>query len=375
MTIENQLETLIESKDVAVDTDLLEAVRAKMKEKELLDESKKKEEAKEKKDDESGKAAADDQDATPAVTIDNPINPDLNASEGDDDQDEDDQEKQVNEAVKSDDEIDDAHDESIKKKSVKESVEELLGDEFTEDFKLKAVVIFEAAVKDQVVKIEEALKAEYATKAAALQEDFDKKLSEQTAQIEESLSDEVNGYLTLISEEWMSKNELAVRAGIKAELVESFIGGMKTLFEEHYVDLPEEKLDMVGKLEAEKAALTEELANTQSQVQTLTEQHNAALREQIMSESAKDFTVLDFERFKTLTEDFAFENEETFRKKVDIVKTAFFETKAERRTKTELKESFVPSAPIVEEKKLMAEDAPASKTKMDEYIRYISKTK
>lgn len=354
MTVENQLETLMENADVQPDADLLEAVRAKLKDKETLSEGKK---DKEKKEAEEGKDAADEQKDEPAVSIDNPINPDLNASSEDDE------------------EVEDADDSSVKK-GVKESVEELLGDEFSEDFKLKAVVIFEAAVKDQVVKIEEGLKAEYASKAAALQEDFDKKLAEQTAKIEESLGDEINGYLTLITEEWMSKNELAVRSGIKAELVESFIGGMKTLFEEHYVDLPEEKLDLVGKLESEKASLNEELASVKSEMQSLTEQHNATLREQIMNESAKDFTVLDFERFKTLTEDFAFENEETFRKKVDIVKTAFFETKSERRsTKTELKESFVPSLPIVEEKKLLIEDQAPKKTAMDEYIRYIGKSK
>jgi hypothetical protein len=357
MTVETQLETLMESAD-AVDADLLESVRQKLAEKGMLSE-KKKEEDKEvpaPDADDADKDAADEQDDIPAVSVENPINPELVASdtEGDDE---------------------DADDASVTK-SVKESVDALLGDEFTEDFKLKAVVIFEAAVKEQVAAIEKDLKAEYSKKAAALQEDFDAKLVKETAALEESLSDEINGYLTLISEQWMSKNDLAVQAGVKAELVESFITGMKTLFEEHYVDLPDEKLDMVSKLEKEKAELTESLARSNALFESLTDTHHSILRAQIMNEASAGFTSLDFERFKTLTEDFAFDSEETFRKKVDIVKTAFFEAKSERRSapkKEEISESFVPSAPVIEETKLIAEDAPAKPTKMDEYLRYMGK--
>ena len=146
---------------------------------------------------------------------------------------------------------------------------------------------------------------------------------------------------------------------------------MKTLFEEHYVDLPEEKLDIVGSLEEDKKALAESLEEANAKIAQLTEEHNAVLREQIIAESAKDFTGLDFERFKVLTEDFEFESAETFRKKVAIVKTAFFETKAERTPKqTSLNESFTPAAPIVEEKKIIGDES-APSDKMSAYLKYL----
>lgn len=358
-TIEKKLDILMEDAE-NLDVDLLEEVRQKVsQEVKALDEAK--DEEKEETD-EKGQTPADEQDEEPAVKIDNPINPDLNGSDTDgdgvDDEEEAEEQQQQQESV-------------ADQKSVKESVEELLGDEFSEDFKLKAVTIFEAAVKEQVVKIEESLKAEYAKKTETIEESFNAKLAEETSKIEESLSEEINGYLTLMSEEWMRKNELAAQAGIKAELVESFIDGMKTLFEEHYVDLPEEKLDIVGKLEEEKQSLETNLQASATALSEMTEKYNAVLREQIIAESAKDFTGMDFERFKVLTEDFEFEGETTFRKKVEIVKKAFFETKADRiQKKEQLSESFIPAPEIVEESVIDIDAKPSS---MDAYLKYLNK--
>lgn len=368
MPIENKLDILMEDAE-NLDIDLLEEVRQKVsQEVKSLEEAKGKDEKEE--TDEKGQAPADEQDEEPAVKIDNPINPELNGSDTDgdgvDDEEEAEEQQQQQEEVAAP-----AAEVVAEQKSMKQSVEELLGDEFSEDFKLQAVTIFEAAVKEQVVKIESALKAEYDQKKATLEEEFDAKLVAETSKIEEDLSEEINGYLTLMSEEWMRKNELAVHAGIKAELVESFIDGMKTLFEEHYVDLPEEKLDIVGKLEEEKQALESNLNASAVALTEMTEKYNAVVRDQIIAESAKDFTSLDFERFKVLTEDFDFENETTFRKKVDIVKKAFFETKAERVQKKEsLSESFIPSQEIVEESTIDVEAQPSS---MSAYLKYLNK--
>lgn len=367
MPIENKLDILMEDAE-NLDIDLLEEVRQKVsQEVKSLEEAKGKDEKEE--TDEKGQEAADEQDADPAVKIDNPINPDLNGSDTDGDGVDD--EEEAEEQQQQQEEVAAPAVPVVEQKSMKQSVEELLGDEFSEDFKLQAVTIFEAAVKEQVVKIENALKAEYAQKAASLQEDFDSKLVAETSKIEEDLSEEINGYLTIMSEEWMRKNELAVHAGIKAELVESFIDGMKTLFEEHYVDLPEEKLDIVGKLEEEKQSLESNLNASAVALTEMTEKYNAVVRDQIIAESAKDFTSLDFERFKVLTEDFDFENETTFRKKVEIVKKAFFETKAERIQKKEsLSESFIPSQEIVEESTIDVDAQPSS---MSAYLKYLNK--
>lgn len=358
MKIENNLNLLMEDTE-QLDVDLLEAVRLKIAADETLSEGKK-EESEDEKTEEEGNAPADAQEETPAVTIDNPINPDLNASDTDGNGVPDEEEEQQ-QAVQ----------ESAQQKSVKESVQELLGDEFSEDFKLKAVTIFEAAVKEQVMKIEESLKAEYAQKTTKLQEDFDIKLTEEVGRIEENLSEEINGYLTIVSEDWMRKNALAVQAGIKADLVESFIDGMKTLFEEHYVDLPETKVDVVSKLEEDKKSLETQLAESVAATEELAGKLNTMLRGQIISESAKDFTDLDFQRFKVLIEDFDFEGEETFRKKVDIVKKAFFETKQERSTQKvdQLNESFATAAVIVEEKTIVEEPTGS----MSQYLKYLNK--
>ena len=352
MSIENKLEALMENVE-DVDVDLLESVRQKVALEEAKKaekkESKKKESKKEdKKEDEKEKS--DEQDQEPAVKIDNPINPQLDTSpNGDDEQEQQQKQQQAN-----------------------ESIETLFTEEFSDEFKLKASTIFEAAIKEKVSAIEESLKAEYAAKATALEESFQVRLVEETSKIEESLSEDINGYLTTMTEEWMRKNELAVAAGIKAELTESFINGMKTLFEEHYIDVPENKVDLFAKLEEEKQALEAELSESKMIAEELNSKLTAVTREQIIAESAKDFTGLDFQRFKVLTEDFDFENEDQFRKKMDIVKKAFFEAKAERNgSKEKLAESFVPAAPIIEEHVIVPEEK--KDNGMSAYLRYLNK--
>lgn len=351
MSIENKLEALMENVE-DVDVDLLESVRQKVALEEAKKDSKKKKEKESKKEDEKEeeKEKSDEQDQDPAVKIDNPINPQLDTSpNGDDEQEQQKKQQQAN-----------------------ESIESLFSEEFSDEFKLKASTIFEAAIKEKVSAIEESLKAEYAAKAAALEESFQVKLVEETSKIEESLSEDINGYLTNMTEEWMRKNELAVAAGIKAELTESFINGMKTLFEEHYIDVPESKVDLFAKLEEEKKALEEELTESKMIAEELTHKLTSVTREQIIAESAKDFTGLDFQRFKVLTEDFDFENEDQFRKKMDIVKKAFFEAKAEKiGNKEKVLESFVPAAPIIEEHIIDPDEK--KDNGMSAYLRYLNK--
>lgn len=350
MSIEQKLDLLIENAE-DIDLDLLESVRQKValeEAKKSDKKSKKEDEKKDTKKDDEKQEPADDQDAEPAVKIDNPINPQLDPSDAEDDQA---QQKKMQQA--------------------NESIESLFGEEFSDDFKLKASTIFEAALKEKVSQIEESLKAEYAEKATALQESFEVKLVEETSKIEESLSEDINGYLTTMTEEWMRKNELAIHAGIKAELTESFINGMKTLFEEHYIDVPESKVDLFAKLEEEKAALEAELTESKMIAEELTEKITSMTREQIIAESAKDFTGLDFQRFKVLTEDFDFENEDQFRKKMDVVKKAFFEAKQEKAgSKDRIMESFTPAAPIIEEQVINPDVVSDS---MNAYLRYLNK--
>ncbi len=358
MSIEKQLDLLMENVE-DIDLDLLESVRQKV----ALEEAKKSEKKETKKkttkkadpkdEQDDAQQPADQQDQEPAVTINNPINPQLGSSDAEDDDD-----KNV-QAQKQ------------KMQQANESIDDLFGEEFSDDFKLKANTIFEAALKEKVSAIEESLRAEYAAKATALQEKFQVRLVEETSKIEESLSDDIDGYLTAMTEEWMHKNELAINAGIKAELTESFINGMKTLFEEHYIDVPESKVDLFAKLEEEKQAIEAELSESRLIAEELTHKINSMTREQIIAESAKDFTGLDFQRFRVLTEDFEFENEDQFRKKMDIVKKAFFEAKQEKAVNKErIMESFTPAAPIIEEQIINPD---VTNDSMSAYLRYLNK--
>ena len=149
---------------------------------------------------------------------------------------------------------------TLNKIGVDESISDLLGDEFSEEFKVKAQTIFEAAVKDQVMKFEAKLQEEQNAAAAKLQEEFDEKFEQMKKHLEEETSDKIDGYLSHLAEEWKKDNEIALEAAIKSELTESFINNLKTVFEQHYIDLPEDKVDLYQKTLEEKAEMENALA-------------------------------------------------------------------------------------------------------------------
>ena len=126
------------------------------------------------------------------------------------------------------------------------------GEDLSEDFKAKAATIFEAAINSKVQEISEQITAQY-----------EEKLVEEIASIKEELKDRVDSYLEYVADEWVQENELAVQSGLKEEMTESFISGMKSLFEEHYVTIPEEKYDviesMVDKLDEMEGKLNEQI--------------------------------------------------------------------------------------------------------------------
>ena len=253
---------------------------------------------------------------------------------------------------------------------VTESISDLLGDEFSTEFKLKAQTIFEAAVKDQVTQIQAKLQEEHNAAVAKLTEEFEEKFVARSKQLEEETSDKIDGYLNFLAEEWKQDNKIALGHSIKAELTESFINGIKTVFEQHYVDLPEEKVDVYAKALEEKTELEAALATTVGNLAKLTEEVNAFKREQIITEAVKDFASLDVARFKTLTEDLAFEDADTFKTKVGIVKQSFFSQK-QSAAKEQLTEDLVKTPEIVEtgsNVETVVED-----TKMSTYLRALSK--
>ena len=204
------------------------------------------------------------------------------------------------------------------KVDVSEDVAALInGEDLTEEFKTKAATIFEAAVLTRV-------KAE----VAKIEEEFDTKLAEQVEQIKEGLVEKVDGYLNYVVEQWMTDNELALENGMKSDIMESFIAGMKNLFMEHYIEVPAEKYDLVGELEEEvqttKSKLDEQLASNVE----LTKQINEMKRVSSIGEFCADLADTDAEKFKGLAEELAYEDAESFKTKLQTIKENYFGKKA-----------------------------------------------
>jgi len=224
--------------------------------------------------------------------------------------------KEMDDMDKDDDE--EEEDEEVKKESydidMTDDIDALVSDEdLSEDFKSKAKTIFEAAVSAKVKEIT-------VEKEAQLEEELETKVEE----IKDDLTEKVDSYLNYVSESWVQDNELAIERGLKSELTEDFINGLKKLFEEHYVEVPEDKFDVVeelaNRLDEMEDKLNEEVASNISALQDIEELQ----REKIISEASKDLADTQVEKLKALSEDIDFENEETFVEKVSTLKESYF---------------------------------------------------
>jgi hypothetical protein len=187
------------------------------------------------------------------------------------------------------------------------------GEDLSEEFKTKAATIFEAAVVTRVKQ-----------EVAKLEEEFDTKLAEQVESIKEGLVEKVDGYLNYVVEQWMTDNELALENGMKSEIMESFITGMKGLFEQHYIDVPEEKFDMLGELQEEVEVTSAKLDEQLAANVELTKQINEMKRLASIAESSADMTAIDVEKFKGLAEELAYEDADSFKTKLQTIKENYF---------------------------------------------------
>ena len=204
--------------------------------------------------------------------------------------------------------------EKIKSISVKEDVAALTeGEELSEEFKEKAAIIFEAAVKsktrEEITRIHDSLTSE-----------FDVKLSEQV----EGLTEKVDTYLNYVVDEWMKENELAIERGLKGEIAEDFISGLKQLFEDHYIDVPNEKYDVLEAQSEKIDELESKINNVMERNVALKTDKSGLVREQVISEASEDLTDTEIEKFKSLVEDVDFVDEESFRAKLDTLKDNYF---------------------------------------------------
>ena len=193
----------------------------------------------------------------------------------------------------------------------------LEGEELSEEFQKKATTIFEAAIKSKVAEIKEELQESYAT---ALVEELDK--------IKEGLTERVDAYLEYVADEWMQENQLQVEAGLKTEMTESFLEGMKSLFEEHYVTIPEDKYDvlnsMVDKLDEMENKLNEQIDRNVALNRRLAESN----ADGVFTAVAEGLADTQKEKLATLAENVEFESEEDYREKLETLKESYFPSKA-----------------------------------------------
>ena len=187
------------------------------------------------------------------------------------------------------------------------------GEDLSEDFKDKAATIFEAAVKSKT-------REEIARLYQATVDEFDEKLEE----AKEEMTDKVDTYLNYVVEEWTKENELAIERGLKGEIAEDFISGLKQLFEDHYIDIPDEKYDVLGAQSDKIAELEEKVNEVLEQNIVLKDKNGSLVREHVVVEVSEDLTDTEVEKFKSLVEDVDFVDEDAFRAKLDTIKENYF---------------------------------------------------
>ena len=222
--------------------------------------------------------------------------------------------------------------------AIEEDVNALLsGEDLSEEFKEKAKTIFEASINAKITDIEN-----------QLNEQYEKALNEQVEEIKVELTERTDAYLEYVADEWLKENALAVENGIKTEMTESFMAGMKNLFEEHYVTLPDDKYDvlenMVDKLDEMETKLNEQIEKNVA----LNQQLGESTAQTIFNNVAEGLATSQKEKFQSLAESVEFESEESYRGKMETLKESYFGQKKSTTTASapqELKEEAAHTEP------------------------------
>ena len=230
--------------------------------------------------------------------------------------------EKVNASYKTEDADAEKKDEKVKEEKedkkeidVKEHVDALVAgdDSLSEEFKQKAATVFEAAIKSKVKEIAEDIQA-----------DYDKKLTEETSKSKDELVEKVDSYLAYVVEEWMKENELALERGIKGEIAEDFISGLKKLFEDHYIDVPDEKYNVLEDQSSKIEELNKKLNESIEKNVELTKENGEHKRQDIIDEASADLADTQKEKFNKLAEEVEYSNEEDFKTKVATIKESYF---------------------------------------------------
>ena len=191
--------------------------------------------------------------------------------------------------------------------------------DLSEEFKEKAATIFETAVKTRIQEQVKVLEAQY-----------EDKLSKESETIKEAMTEKVDSYLNYVVEEWMKENELAVERGIRTEIAEDFITGLKSLFKEHYIDVPEEKYNVLDDLINQTKDLESKLNEQIEKNVNLSKEVSDLHKREAIAEVSEDLTDTETEKFISMAENVEFESAEKFKEKLETIKESYFpKTKSE----------------------------------------------
>lgn len=212
------------------------------------------------------------------------------------------------------------------KKETNESLNVLLQAEksLTEDFRSKASALFESAVKTKV-----------AAEVALIEKNYNTRLNEEVATVTTQLAEKVDSYLNYVVQTWMEENKVAIESGLRTEIAENFIGALKNVFTESYIEVPEGKENLVDTLNKEVAKLEEQLLKTTESNMKLTESVSKLERAQVIAEASKDLASTEAVKLVSLVEDVDFENAEAFAKKVQSIKESYFRKSAVKQSTTQ----------------------------------------
>ena len=254
--------------------------------------------------------------------------------------------------VVAEDQVDVSEDTVDETVDIEDDVNALLGgEELSEEFKEKAKTIFEAALNSKVKEIQETLEVQY-----------EEKLQEAREELKSSLQERVDSYLEYVSQEWLEENTLAIEHGLKTEMTESFLSGMKGLFEEHYVTIPEDKYDvlesMVEKLDDMETKLNEQIEKNIG----LNSRLGESVANGILESVSDGLASTQKEKLASLSESVEFESEESYREKLETLRESYFSSKATPSSKSETLSEGVDSA----------EGAVSHSNSMDAYLKSLS---
>ena len=223
----------------------------------------------------------------------------------------------------------------------------LEGEELSKEFQEKTATIFEAAVKSKIEQV-----------ANQLEESFKKAFDEEIASHKSELTERVDSYLEFVANEWINENALAVETGIRGELSESFMSGLKTLFEEHYVEIPDDKYDvleaMTSKLDEMETKLNEQI---ESNVE-LTKRLSSSVSDNILDEVSEGLALSQKDKLSELSKGVEFESEEQYREKLTTLKESYFNAKP-----------VVESSEVISEESIVEDHSPA----MSQYLSALTK--